>query len=197
MVLKSRLIRAVDNLRTALALGAERAIHVLTNEEIDQVIQPIHVAKIIKSIIEKEKYDFAILGKQAIDDDYNQTGQMLAALLNWPQATFISKIEHRPDENAFYVEREIDGGIQKLLLPINSIITCDLRLNKPRLPKLPDIMKAKKKNIEVLNIETFDLKGALGIKISEFNEPPKRKGGVIVNSVDELIDKLRNQAKVI
>jgi len=180
-----------------LAFGADRAVLIQTNEEIDQAIQPIHVAKVLKAIVEKEKHDLVILGKQSIDDDYNQTGQMLASLLGWPQATFISKIEFKPEENSFYIEREIDGGIQKLMVPANSIITCDLRLNKPRIPRLPNIMKANKTPIEIIKLDTFDLKSALGIKIVEVNEPPKRKGGVIVSSVDELIDKLRNEAKVI
>ncbi len=197
MALKSKLSRSQDILKTALALGADRAVLIQTNEEIDQAIQPIHVAKVLKAIVEKEQHDFVILGKQSIDDDYNQTGQMLASLLGWPQATFISKIEYKPEENAFYVEREIDGGIQKLKVPASSVITCDLRLNKPRLAKIPNIMKANKMPIEIIKMDTFDLKSALGVKVVEVNEPPKRKGGIIVSSVDELIDKLRNEAKVI
>lgn len=187
--------KTVDVLRTALAMGADNAIHVETEAEIDKTVQPIHVAKILQHLVQKLSADTVIMGKQSIDDDYNQTGQMLATLLDWPMATFISKLE--PKNDKFYVEREIDGGIQKLELPINSVITCDLRLNKPRYPKLPDIMKAKKKSVETLKFADIDLGSNNVIEVLEFSEPAKRKGGVKVASVDELLDKLRNEAKVL
>lgn len=187
--------KTVDTLRTALAMGADNAIHVQTEDDIDKLIQPIHIAKTLHQLVNKTSSDVVIMGKQAIDDDYNQTGQMLAALLNWPMATFISKLESR--DGKFYVEREIDGGIQQLEIPYNSIITCDLRLNKPRYPKLPDIMKAKKKPIENIKLSDLDLGNNKVINVLEVNEPPKRAGGVKVSSVDELLDKLRNEAKVL
>lgn len=187
--------KTVDILRTALAMGADNAIHVETDSEIDKTIQPIHVAKILNQLVQKTLSDTVIMGKQAIDDDYNQTGQMLATLLGWPMATFISKLENK--DGKFYVEREIDGGIQQLEIPYNSVITCDLRLNKPRYPKLPDIMKAKKKNIEIIKLSALDLGVNHTLNIVEVNEPAKRKGGVKVSSVDELLDKLRNEAKVL
>ena len=187
--------KTVDILRTALAMGADNAIHIETDSEIDKQIQPIHVAKTLHHIIQKISSDVVIMGKQAIDDDYNQTGQMLAALLDWPMTTFISKIENK--DGKFYIEREIDGGIQQLEIPYNSIITCDLRLNKPRYPKLPDIMKAKKKNIETIKLSDLDLGNSKTLDIIEVSEPAKRKGGVKVGSVDELLDKLKNEAKVL
>lgn len=187
--------KAVDILRTALAMGADNAIHIETENEIDKIVQPVHIAKILQHIVQKTAIDVILMGKQAIDDDYNQTGQMLATLLNWPMATFISKID---DKNGkFYVEREIDGGLQQLEIPYNSVITCDLRLNKPRYPKLPDIMKAKKKNIEVIKFGDIDIGNNKALNIIEVNEPSKRKSGVKVSSVDELLAKLRNEARVI
>ena len=187
--------KTVDVLRTALAMGADSAIHVETADEIDKNVQPIHIAKILKHAVQKISADTVLMGKQSIDDDYNQTGQMLAVLLGWPMATFISKLDGK--DGKFYVEREIDGGIQQLELPYNSIITCDLRLNKPRFPKLPDIMKAKKKTIDVLKFADIDIGKNNAIEVLEFNEPEKRKGGIKVASVDELLDKLRNEAKVL
>ena len=187
--------KTVDALRTALAMGADSAIHVETNEEIDKIVQPIHVAKMLAAIAAKNTSDVVLMGKQSIDDDYNQTGQMLAVLLGWPMATFISKVESR--DGKFFVEREIDGGIQQLELPHNSVLTCDLRLNKPRYPKLPDIMKAKKKAIETLQAASLDIGKVNAIEVLEFAEPAKRKGGVKVASVDELLAKLRSEAKVL
>ncbi len=187
--------KTVDILRTALAMGADSAIHIETESEIDKTIQPIHVAKTLFNIVKKTSSDVVIMGKQAIDDDYNQTGQMLATLLDWPMATFISKLDSK--DGKFSVEREIDGGIQQLEIPYNSIITCDLRLNKPRYPKLPDIMKAKKKPIETIKFSDLDLGSNQILEILEVNEPPKRKGGIKVASVDELLQKLRHEAKVL
>lgn len=184
-----------DMLRRALAMGADNAIQVTTEDAIDQKIQPIHVSHILNELVKQKNSDFVILGKQSIDDDYNQTGQMLSSLLNWPMSTFISKLERKDD--SFYVEREIDGGIQCLEIPTNCVLTCDLRLNKPRYPKLPDIMKAKKKPIEVREIAEFKLDELFGVNLLNVQEPPVRKGGVMVADVDELLDKLRNEAKVL
>ena len=147
--------------------------------------------------MQKGKYDFVLMGKQSIDDDYNQTGQILSALLDWPQVSFISKIDFEADKHRFRIEREIDGGIQTVCCPVNSVITCDLRLNKPRQAKLSDIMKSKSKPIETLKIEEFDLSAVQALKVLEVNEPEKRKGGVLLKSVDELIDRLKNEARVI
>mgnify|MGYP003443505271 FL=1 len=160
-------------------------------------MQPIHVSRVRSSNIKKNNVDFVLMGKQSIDDDFNQTGQMTASMLNWAQATFASKIDYLTDESKFVVEREIDVGTQKVKVPKNCVITCDLRLNKPRLPKLPDIMKAKKKTIENIDITDFDLSDLLSLTTVSVEEPVKRKSGVVLASVDELIDKLRNEAKVI
>ena len=187
--------KAVEVLRRALAMGADRAIHVTTDKPIDQQIQPVHVASILSKLAEEKKSDVVLLGKQAIDDDFNQTGQMLSSLLDWPLASFVSKVEKK--DNGFYVEREIDGGIQCLEVGDNCVLTCDLRLNKPRYPKLPDIMKAKKKEIENRTLEEFGLDGIVGIDVLEVTEPPQRKEGVMVGSVDELLDRLKNEAKVL
>ena len=172
-------------------------MHVLTQRETDKNLQPIHVAMILKEIVKQRGFDFVILGKQSIDDDFNQTGQLLSAMLGWPQISFISKLQFDPEAKKFNLEREIEGGLQNLTAPVNSIITCDLRLNKPRPAKLSDIMKSKNKPIETLKEDQFDLSSALGLDIKEVSEPPKKTGGVIVKDVDELISKLRNEAKVI
>lgn len=188
--------KSQDILRTSLAMGADSAFLLKTDSEIDSEIQPIHISNILFNFIKKNKFDFCILGKQSIDGDYNQTGQMLSNLLNWPQGAFLSKLE-MIDEKFFEAEKEIDGGIQKFKIPIQSVLTCDLRLNVPRYPKLPQIMKAKKKPLEVLGIEEFLDQGLHFGEVLEVFEPVKRKGGVILESVDELIDKLRNEAKVL
>ena len=178
-------------------MGADKGIHVTTNKDIDKDVQPIHVAQILKNLIRDRGFDFVILGKQSIDDDFGQTGQILSVLLNWPQLTFISKMDFDTLLNKFLVEREVDGGIQALKAPLNSVFTCDLRLNKPRQAKLTDIMKSKNKPIESLTFDSFDLKDLQATRVVEVNETPKRAGGVMVKDVDELILKLRNEAKVI
>lgn len=180
-----------ETLRTALALGADRAILVETNED----LQPLAVAKTLKVLIEKEQPNLVILGKQAIDDDSNQTGQMLAALLNWPQATFASKITIH--NNQATVEREIDGGHQTVALELPGIITTDLRLNIPRFAKLPDIMKAKQKKLDIIKPEILGVDLSPRLTILKVEPPAPRKSGVTVANVDELINKLRNVAKVI
>ena len=180
-----------ETLRTALAMGADRAILIETSAD----IQPLAVAKLLKAICEKEAPQLVILGKQAIDDDSNQTGQMLAALMNWPQATFASKVT----VNAGVVEvmREIDGGMETIEIKLPAIITTDLRLNTPRYATLPNIMKAKKKPMDVMTPEVLGVDITPRLKTLKVVEPPKRKGGVMVADVAALVDKLKNEAKVI
>ena len=183
--------KAQETVRKALAVGADRGIHVKS----DSYIEPLGVAKILKKIVEKEKPDLVFLGKQAIDDDCNQTGQMLAALLSWPQGTFASKIEHK--NNVIEVTREVDEGLETIEINLPAIITCDLRLNEPRFASLPNIMKAKKKPIEQLNAKDLGVDILNRIQQLKVEEPPKRKGGIKVASVAELVSKLKNEAKVI
>ncbi len=180
-----------ETLRTALAMGADRAILVETSAE----VQPLAVAKLLKAICEKESPQLVILGKQAIDDDSNQTGQMLAALMNWPQATFASKVS--VDAGIAEVMREIDGGMETIEIKLPAIITADLRLNTPRYATLPNIMKAKKKPMDVTTPEALGVDITPRLKTLKVVEPPKRKGGVIVADVAALVDKLKNEAKVI
>jgi electron transfer flavoprotein beta subunit len=180
-----------ETLRTALALGADRAIMVETDVE----LQPLAVAKLLRALVEQEKPGLVILGKQAIDDDANQTGQMLAALLGWSQGTFASKIELDGD-NA-NVTREIDGGLETLEIGLPAVITVDLRLNTPRYATLPNIMKAKKKPLEVAKPADLGVDVAPRLKTLKVAEPGKRKAGVMVKDVGELVDKLKNEAKVI
>ena len=183
--------QAQETLRTALAMGADRAILV----ETDQEVQPLAAAKVFKALCEKEKPGLVILGKQAIDDDNNATGQMLSALLGWPQATFISKIEIQGE--TAQITREIDGGLEKLTAKLPMVVTTDLRLNEPRYVTLPNIMKAKKKPLETIKPDQLGVDIAPRLKTLKVEEPPKRKAGVKVESVDELIDKLKNEARVI
>jgi electron transfer flavoprotein beta subunit len=180
-----------ETLRTALAMGADRAILVETGAE----VQPLAVAKLLKALCDKEAPQLVILGKQAIDDDSNQTGQMLAALLNWPQATFASKVTIANGEAE--VMREIDGGMETVAIKLPAIITSDLRLNTPRYATLPNIMKAKKKPLDVTSAEALGVDIAPRLKTLKVAEPPKRKGGVMVADVAALLDKLKNEAKVI
>ena len=184
-------VQCQETLRTALAMGADRAILVETSAE----LQPLAVAKLLKALCEKESPQMVILGKQAIDDDSNQTGQMLAALLNWPQATFASKVTVRGDMAE--VMREIDGGMETIEIKLPAIITTDLRLNTPRYATLPNIMKAKKKPMDVMTPEALGVDVTPRLKTLKVVEPPKRKGGVILPDVAALIDKLKNEAKVI
>lgn len=173
-----------ETLRTALAMGADRAILILC----DQPLEPLVVAKLIKILVNKEQPDLVIMGKQAIDDDCNQTGQMLAALLNWPQATFASKMTIKNKE--VEVTREIDGGLETLLLTLPAVITTDLRLNQPRYISLPNIMKAKQKPIDKINSKDFDMNITPHLVIKKIEPPPARKPGIKVASVKELLDKL-------
>ena len=183
--------KSKETIRTALAMGADRGIFVKSNSN----IEPICVAKALKKVVDTEKPDLVFMGKQAIDDDCNQTGQMLSALLGWSQGTFASKIEL--NENEISITREIDEGLEMLKLKLPSIITCDLRLNEPRYASLPNIMKAKKKPIQDLNIEDLGVDTAPRINFLKVEEPPKREKGVMVNSIEELVNKLKNEAKVI
>lgn len=180
-----------ESLRTALALGADRAIHVETSFE----TQPLGVAKALRALVERENPRLVILGKQAIDDDCNQTGQMLATLLSWPLGTFISRLNVKEDE--IEVVREIDGGLETLKMPLPAVVTTDLRLNEPRYATLPNIMKAKQKHLEILGEDSLDVDLKPHLKTLSVIEPPKRKAGVKVTTVDELIDKLQNEARVI
>jgi len=180
-----------ETLRTALALGADRAILVETDAE----LQPLAVAKLLKAIVAKEQPKLVIMGKQAIDDDANQTGQMLAALLGWPQATYASKVELAAERAT--VKREVDGGLETIEIGLPAIVTTDLRLNEPRYATLPNIMKAKKKPMETTTPAALGVDVAPRIATLKVAEPPKRKGGGKVADVAELVAKLRNEAKVI
>ena len=180
-----------DTIRTALAMGADRGILVETDTE----LQPLAVAKLLKAIVEKEKPDLVILGKQAIDDDANQTGQMLAALLGWPQGTFASKVEI--GGAGIEVTREVDGGLETVALKLPAVVTTDLRLNEPRFVKLPNIMKAKKKPLDVLKPADLGVDVAPRLITLKVQEPPKRQAGIKVDTVAALVDKLRNEAHVI
>ena len=180
-----------ETLRTALAIGADRAILVETGVE----IQPLAVAKLLKAIAAREQPGLVIMGKQAIDDDSNQTGQMLAALLNWSQATFASKL--KVSGATAEVTREVDGGLETISIKLPAVVTTDLRLNEPRYVTLPNIMKAKKKPLETLTPEGLGVDVAPRLKTLRVQEPPKRSAGMMVKSVQELVEKLRNEAKVI
>jgi electron transfer flavoprotein beta subunit len=180
-----------ETLRTALAMGADRAIHVQT----DILLEPLAVAKLLREVARREEPGLIITGKQAIDDDCNQTGQMLAALLGWPQGTFASKLTFADGE--LEVTREVDAGLEKVALKLPAVVTCDLRLNEPRYASLPNIMKAKRKPIDVLTPDELSVEVAPRHKILKVEEPARRQSGVRVGSVAELVEKLRHEAKVI
>ncbi|MDQ0039754.1 electron transfer flavoprotein subunit beta/FixA family protein [Variovorax boronicumulans] len=180
-----------ETLRTAMAIGADRGILVETTEE----LQPLAVAKLLKALVEKEQPQLIILGKQAIDDDANQTGQMLAALADLPQATFASKVDLAADKVT--VAREVDGGMETLTLTLPAVITTDLRLNEPRYVTLPNIMKAKKKTLDIFKPEDLGVDVKPRLKTLKVSEPPKRGAGIKVPDVATLVDKLKNEAKVI
>ena len=180
-----------ETIRTALAMGADRGIHIVT----DDPLEPLAVAKSIAAVAARENPDIVILGKQAIDDDANQTGQMLAALLGWPQATFASEV--KPENGGLTVTREVDGGLETVRTSLPAIVTTDLRLNEPRYASLPNIMKAKKKPIDRLTPEELGVDTAPRLEVLSVVEPEKRAGGVTVESVAELVGKLQNEAKVI
>jgi electron transfer flavoprotein beta subunit len=180
-----------ETLRTAMAIGADRAILVETTEE----LQPLAVAKLLKAVYDKEQPSLVILGKQAIDDDCNQTGQMLSALLGWPQATFASKL--KISDGHAEVTREVDGGLETVAINLPAVVTTDLRLNEPRYASLPNIMRAKKKPIVTTTPETLGVDVTPRLTVLNVDEPPKRQGGRKVGSVAELVDKLKTEARVI
>ena len=183
--------KAQETIRTALAMGADRGIHVKATHD----VEPLAVAKILQKIVEKEKPQIVLLGKQAIDDDSNQTGQMLSALLGWAQGTFASKIEL--EASAAIITREIDEGLEKIKLPFPIVATCDLRLNEPRYASLPNIMKAKKKPIDNYTSDELGIDVSPRVRQLKVTEPPKREKGVMVADVAELVQKLKHEAKVI
>jgi len=184
--------KSQEVLRTALAMGADRAIHVDVPEEFD--LQPLAVAKLFQAVVAKEKPDLIIVGKQAIDDDSNQTGQMIAGLLQWPQGAFASKVE--VDGKTLKITREIDGGLESLALSLPAIITADLRLNQPRYVSLPNIMKAKKKTIETYNPQGLGVDISPRFKTVQVVEPPVRQAGIKVENVDQFIGKLKSLGKI-
>ena len=183
--------KAEDQLRSELARGADRGIHVVTDEE----IQPLQAARILAELVKRENADVVIAGKQAIDDDCNQTGQMLAALLGWAQGTFVSGIEIKGDSAA--VVREVDGGLEHLEVKMPAVVTVDLRLNEPRYASLPNIMKAKKKPLDSMSADELGVDVTPRLAITRVEEPPAREAGIKVSDVGELVDKLKNEAKVI
>ena len=183
--------KSQETIRKALAVGVDRGIHV----KADGIVEPIAVAKILQKIVDKEKPDLVFMGKQAIDDDCNQTGQMLSALLNWPQATFASKIEIK--DKKLEVVREVDEGLETIEINMPAVVTCDLRLNEPRYASLPNIMKAKKKPMEQISASDLGVDTTPRVQQIKVEEPPKRKAGIKVASVAELVQKLKNEAKVI
>ena len=183
--------KAQETVRKALAVGADRGVHV----KIEGHVEPLGAAKILKKIVEKEKPELVLMGKQAIDDDTAQRGQMLAAILGWPQGTFASKLEIK--NKVLEVIREVDEGLETIEINLPAVVTCDLRLNEPRYASLPNIMKAKKKSIEQIIAKDLGVDIAHRLQQLKVEEPPKRKGGIKVTSVAELVDKLKNEAKVI
>jgi len=185
--------KSQETLRTALAIGADRALLIETAD--DTPVEPLAVAKLLKAVVDAEKPDLVVLGKQAIDDDSNQTGQMLAALLGWPQGTFASKVV--PEAGSVAVTREIDGGLETVKLNLPAVVTTDLRLNEPRYPSLPNIMKAKKKPLDVKKPADLGVDVAPRLKVLKTAEPPQRKGGVKVADVAELVRRLKTEAGVI
>ena len=191
LVVSCGTVASQETLRTALALGADRAILVETDVE----LQPLAVAKLLQAVVQKESPHFAILGKQAIDDDCNQTGQMLSALLGWSQATFASKVKIA--DGRAEVTREVDGGLETISVKLPAVITADLRLNEPRYVTLPNIMKAKKKPLETLKPDALGVDVSPRLATLKVEEPPKRKAGVKVPDAKTLVEKLRNEAKVI
>jgi electron transfer flavoprotein beta subunit len=183
--------KSAETIRTGLAMGADRGVHVATDER----LEPLVIAKILKAVAEKEGTDLVILGKQSIDDDNNQTGQMLAAIMGRPLGSYISKIES--SDGGFAITREIDAGLESLKITSPAVVTADLRLNEPRYASLPNIMKAKKKPIEVMSPEDLGVEVKNRINVVRVDEPPAREAGIMVSSASELVDKLKNEAKVI
>ena len=182
--------KSQETIRTALAMGADRGILV----ESDEDLQPLALAKMLKAIVEKEEPGIVVLGKQAIDGDNNQTGQMLAALLGWPQGTFASKVEK--DGDTLKVTREVDAGLQVVTMPLPAIITADLRLNEPRFVKLPEIMKAKRKPLEVVSLEELGVSVENNLAVSDYTPPPTRSKGIVVDDTGQLVSELKNRGLI-
>jgi electron transfer flavoprotein beta subunit len=189
--------QAQETIRTALAMGADRGIHIQTDMRTDSEMQPLAVAKILAKAAEEEEADLVIVGKQAIDDDSNQTGQIMAGLLGWPQGTFASELNFEDDKSGVSVTREVDGGLQTLKMSLPAVITADLRLNEPRYATLPNIMKAKKKKIAAKNVDDYGVDVSPRLTQLTVEDPPQREAGIVVESVDELVDKLKNEAGVL
>uniref|UniRef100_A0A7S3PBZ9 Electron transfer flavoprotein subunit beta n=1 Tax=Amphora coffeiformis TaxID=265554 RepID=A0A7S3PBZ9_9STRA len=188
--------QCTETLRTALAMGCDRGIHIQTNLRTDYMeLQPFAIAQMLQKVVEKESSDLVLLGKQGIDSDCGQTGPLLAGFLNWPQITFAAKVE--TDGTSLTVERETDAGTETVQADLPAVVTCDLRLNEPRYATLPNIMKAKKKPVETMAAEDLGVDLTPQNVVLEVMEPPPRKEGIMVGDVDELVDKLRNEAKVI
>jgi electron transfer flavoprotein beta subunit len=187
--------KAQETIRTALAMGIDRGIHVETDLRTDQELHPLAVAKLLKAIVEKEKPDLVIVGKQSIDGDSNCTGQMLSYLMGWPQATYASKIS--VDGDTLNCQREIDGGLQNVTMSLPAVVTADLRLNEPRYATLPNIMKAKKKPIDTMTADELGVDLSSNLKVVSVEDPPTRAAGITVDDVDALVDKLKNEAGVL
>lgn len=186
--------QAQDTIRVALAMGADRGLHVPFDGE---GVIPLHAAKLFQAIVQREEPDLVLLGKQAIDGDFNQTGQMLSALLGWPQATFASELRLDKSSMSAEVVREVDGGLETVGIKLPAVVTTDLRLNEPRYATLPNIMKAKKKKIDKVTADELGVDLSPRLEVVRVEEPPKRQAGIKVGSVDELVDKLANEAKVL
>jgi electron transfer flavoprotein beta subunit len=186
---------ALETLRVALAMGADNGIHITTDMKIDQELQPLAVAKVFKKLMEDKAFNMMFLGKQSIDGDYNQTGQILASMMDIPAATFCSEV--KIDGDNVQITREVDFGLQTIDMSLPAVFTCDLRLNTPRFTKVTDILKAKKKKVEVIDLKEMGIDVEPRLTIEQVEAPKEREGGVIVGSVDELVDKLRNEAKVL
>ena len=186
-----------ETLRQALAMGADRAILIKTDLRTDSELQPLGVAKVLAKVVEKESPLLVIMGKQSIDGDNNQTGQLLAGLLSWPQATFASAVAFNDLKSGLTVSREVDTGIQTVSMSLPAVVTTDLRLNTPRFATLPNLMKAKKKPLEILELEAMNVDVRPRVRVTKMADPPARKGGRILGSVDELVSALRNEAKVL
>lgn len=189
--------KAAETLRQALAMGADRAIHLKTSMRTDQELQPLAVAKLFAKVVEEEKPDLVMLGKQSIDSDSNQVGAMLAGHLGWSQAGCASAVTVEPDKKSLLVSREVDDGIQDVVVSLPAVVTADLRLNEPRYATLPNLMKAKRKKVKTADIKSYGVDVSPRMQVLKVEEPPARAGGIKVADVDELLDKLRNEAKVL
>jgi electron transfer flavoprotein beta subunit len=186
---------ASDVLRTALAMGADKALHIVVEERTDKDVLPLAVARLLRALVRRDQFNLVLLGKQAIDGDNNQTGQLLAGMLGWPQGTFLNALA--VEQARLKAVKEVDGGLQTLTFAPPAVLTCDLRLNTPRFTAIPAIMKAKKKNIETLSPKSLDVDITPEYNTIGVEGPAARKGGVMVESVEQLVDKLRNEAKVL